>query len=150
MGGCEPSQIGTTRLATRPIQQSDPERTGQITPLAPAKLPRYAFLDSFVHKIVTVIEKFMKLLMKLSNYPTNFATLSEFAYTPNSTCYTIFKRKSKLPFLVEIHVLLIFSKITRGRILIFCHGLLLVMTNDQRPQPFHSLLSDIAQVGAAT
>ena len=91
VGGCEPSQIGATRLATRPIQQSDPERTGQITPLAPAKLPRCAFLESFVHKIVTVIEKFMKLLMKLSNYPTNFATLSEFAYTPNSTCYTIFK-----------------------------------------------------------
>ena len=90
-GGCEPSQVGTTRLATRPIQQSDPERTGQITPLAPAKLPRCAFLDSFGHKIVTVIEKLMKLLMKLSNYPTNFATLSEFAYNPNSTCYTIFK-----------------------------------------------------------
>ena len=91
VAGCEPSQIGATRLATRPIQQSDPERTGQITPLAPAKLPRCAFLESFVHKIVTVIEKFMKLLMKLSNYATNFATLSEFAYTPNSTCYTIFK-----------------------------------------------------------
>ena len=90
VGGCETNQIGTTRLATRPIQQSDPERTGQITPLAPAKLPRCAFLDSFVHKTVTVIEKMMKLLMKLSNYPTNFATLSEFAYTPNSTCYTIF------------------------------------------------------------
>ena len=55
-----------------------------------------------------------------------------------------------LPFLVENHVLLIFSNITRGKILIFCHGLLLVMTNDQRPQPFHSLLSNIAQVGAAT
>ena len=89
--GCEPSQLGTTRLATRPIQQSDPERAGQITPLAPAKLPRCAILDSFVHKIVTVSEKLMKLLMKLSNYPTNFATQPEFAYTPNSTCYTIFK-----------------------------------------------------------
>ena len=89
--GCEPSQLGTTRLATRPIQQSDPERAGQITPLAPVKLPRCAILDSFVHKIVTVSEKLMKLLMKLSNYPTNFATQSEFACTPNSTCYTIFK-----------------------------------------------------------
>ena len=89
--GCEPSQLGTTRLATRPIQQSDPERAGQITPLAPAKTtPLCHYLDSFVHKIVTFSEKLMKLLMKLSNYPTNFATQSEFAYTPNSTCYTIF------------------------------------------------------------
>ena len=106
-----------------------------------------------MYKIVTVIAKLVKLLMKLSNSPKNFATLSEFAFTPKQFPLHVIhfiKRESKLPFLVEIHVLFIFSNVTRGRILIFFHGLLLARTNDQRPQSVHSLLSAIAQVGAAT
>ena len=41
-------QMPTTGVATRSFQQSDPERTGQVTLLAPAKLPRIAILNNFV------------------------------------------------------------------------------------------------------
>ena len=59
--------------------------------LAPAKLPRSAILNNFVDKIVTAVQKSLKLFLYLRNPPENGATLSKFVYNPRKTCYTIFQ-----------------------------------------------------------
>ena len=41
-----------------------------------------------------------------------------------------FKRKKKLPFSVNIRVLLTYNETKRGKVFIFFHGIALAMTND--------------------
>ena len=72
--------------------------------LSLAKLPRSAILNNFVNKIITTIQKSLKLLLYLRNRPENGATLSKFVYNTCSTCYTIFfsNRSKSCRFLLKL------------------------------------------------
>ena len=77
-----------------------------------SKLPRIATLNNFVDKIVTAIQKSLKLLLYLRNQPEVGATLSKKNYKPIflkntlkpthvmanpwNTCYTIFQTDVKV------------------------------------------------------
>ena len=44
--------------------------------------------------------------------------------------FYLHKQKEKIPFSVNIHGLMIVNETTKGRVLIFFHGLVPAMTND--------------------